>query len=763
MSVLNPRTRRDLELDKVLAQVAGYAASELGKNAVLSLAPSSDRGRIEREFALVEEMMEAVRGGFSPGPISDLRPLIDQAKAHGDLSGEELLTVAETLEAAGELALALSGPHTPRLAALVGRLSDQGELAKAIRRAIDDRGEIREDATPKLRELARRKRALTQEITAALRRFIDRHRALVQEPVITRRGGRLVIPLRSGVQGSVRLVIHDSSASGQTLFAEPASLVHMNNQLRELEDDIWRERLRILAELAGKLLAEERRLREDMEILARIDALYARARYALAQEATLPLLSDDGRVELYGARHPLLGTRAVPITIRFGGEHRVAVITGPNTGGKTVTLKTIGLSCAMAQSGIPVPASRAVLTVFEKIRSDIGEEQSIEQNLSTFSSHMKNIVGILAEVDERSLVLLDELGAGTDPQEGAALGLSILEYLLELGCTAAVATHLTPLKHFAISHPEVLSCSMEFDLATLSPTFRVLEGVPGRSCALEIAQRLGLPEELLERARGFLSSGEIRAEEIIEELSRERAAARRARANLEAERALVKRLRTEYERRLSALKEKKAEALGRELVRLEEEIRAARKELAELIAQAREKEETEARRQALRRVEELAERLPARPEGERPAPRLREGEPVRIRATGAVGIVRRIEEGRVEVEVKGRRVELPPTALEPAAAPPQQPPPPPRVPIHTQVPMELSVRGMTVEEARRAVEEWLDRLLLAGMQTGRLIHGKGTGTLRRALHEYLSTVPFVRRFYLAPPAEGGEGVTIIEL
>lgn len=764
MSALNPRTRRDIELDVVLEQIAGYAASELGRKAVLSLSPTSDREWIEREFALVEEMMEAVRGGFSPGAISDLRPLLDEAKTHGDLKGEQFLTVAETLEAAGELQLALSGPRTPRLASLVGRLSDQGKLAIAIRRAIGDRGEIREDATPKLRSLTRRRRALAEEITATLRRFIDRHRDLVQEPVITSRGGRFVVPFKSGAQGTLSLVIHDSSATGQTLFAEPASLVHMNNQLREVENDIWREQHRILAELAAKFIAEEKRIRSDMEILARVDSLYARARYALAAQATLPKLASDGRVELVGARHPLLGARAVPITIHFGGEKRVVVITGPNTGGKTVTLKIIGLFCALTQCGIPIPASsRTTLTVFEKIRSDIGEEQSIEQNLSTFSSHMRNIVEILSEADDRTLVLLDELGAGTDPQEGAALGLAILEHLLEVGAVAAVATHLTPLKNFAISHPEVLSCSMEFDLETLSPTFRVLEGVPGRSCALIIAERLGLPKNLVERAKSSFSSGEIRAEEIIEELQRERAAARRARANLEAERALVKRLRTEYERRLSALKEKKAEALGRELVRLEEEIRAARKELAELIAQAREKEETEARRAALRRVEELAERLPGRPEEERPALRLREGAVVRIRATGAVGTVRRIEEGRVEVEVKGRRVELPPTALEPAASLPEQAPPPPRVPVHSHVPLELSVRGMTVEEARRAVEDWLDGLLLAGVRVGRLIHGKGTGTLRKALHEYLSSVPYVRRFYLAPPTEGGEGVTVVEL
>lgn len=763
MSVLNPRTRRDIELDQVLGIVAGYAASELGKKAILSLAPTSDRAWIEREFQLLEEMLEAVRGGFSPSAISDLRPILDQAKAHGDLSGEQLLTVAETLEAAGELQLALSGPRTPRLSALVGKLSDQGRLAAAIRRAIDDRGEIRDDATPKLRALTRRRRALAEEITAALRRFIDRHRELVQEPVVTQRGGRLVVPLKSGAQGTLRVVVHESSASGQTLFCEPTSLVHANNRLRELADDIWREKLRILAELLELLLSAERRLRADMEILAEIDSLYARARFALAWRATIPQLAPEERVELVEARHPLLADRAVPITIHFGGDRKLVVITGPNTGGKTVTLKTIGLFCALTQCGVPVPASsRTTLGVFERIRSDIGEEQSIEQNLSTFSSHMTNIVEILSEADERTLVLLDELGAGTDPQEGAALGLAILEYLLERGCTAAVATHLTPLKHFAIKHPEVLSCSMEFDLDTLSPTYRVLEGVPGRSCALIIAERLGLPKELVEWARGSFSLGEIRAEEIIEELQRERAAARRLRANLDAEREVVRRLKADYQRRLAALKEKKAEAISRELARLEEELRAARKELAELIAQARAKEETEPRRMALRRVEELARRLPGPPHEARPAPRLKEGDTVRIRATGAVGRVLRVEGERVEVEVKGRRVELPPQALEPAPAPPTAPLRP-DLPVHTSVPLELSVRGLTVEEARRKVDEWLDRLLLSGVHTGRIIHGKGTGTLRRALHEHLSTLPYVRRFYLAPPAEGGEGVTIVEL
>ncbi|MBC7092739.1 endonuclease MutS2 [Candidatus Bipolaricaulota bacterium] len=763
MSVVNPRTERDLELAKVLERVAAFASSSLGAEAVRALRPSSEREMVAREFALVQEMEKAVRDGFAPGALHDLAPILDEAKDRGSLDPERFLTVAATLAAAADIRQALATSKLPGLAELAKRLSDQTGLLAAIWRAIDERGEIRDDATHKLRSLARERQGLVDEITEALRRFLDRNRDLVQEPVVTQRGGRFVIPLKTGARGA-SVVVHETSASGQTLFAEPAPVVQLNNRLRELDDEIWRERLRILVELTEALLHEETHLRRDLAVLARLDSLYARARYAQAVRGAVPTLAEDGRVELVEARHPLLGERAVPVSIAFGGAKRVAVITGPNTGGKTVTLKTIGLLTLMAQSGIPIPAlPSTVLTVFPRVRSDIGEEQSIEQNLSTFSSHMKNIVEILGETDERTLVLLDELGAGTDPQEGAALALAILERLLEIGATAAVATHLTPLKHFAISHPGVLSCSMEFDLETLSPTYRVQEGVPGRSCALIIAERLGLPRELVEAARGKLTSGEIQAEEVIEELERERSAARRLRANLELERKAVRKMCQDYERRLLALREKKAEALGQELARLEEEIRSARKELAELIAQARAAESAEERRKLLRRVEEVAARAPPPPPEARPAPKLTEGATVRVRATGAVGTVLRVDGDRVEVEVKGRRVELPPSSLEAA-----EPLPPPRaagpvLPSVEQVSLELSVRGLTVAEAEREVTAWLDRLLRAGIHTGRIVHGKGTGALRRALHGYLAHVPYVKRFHLAPPQEGGDGVTIVEL
>jgi DNA mismatch repair protein MutS2 len=565
MEVLNERSAKDLEWEKILSLVASHSASSLGAEEVKSLRPSADPAWILREFKLLEEMEEALRGGFSLGAIHDLRPILAEAKEHGILPPEAFLKVAETLESAADLSLALKTPKHPNLARLAERISDQSALLTQIWRTIDERAEIREDATPKLRNLFLERRKLTEEIQETLRKFLEKNREHVQDAIITKRGGRYVVPLKTGAK-ALGLVVHEASGSGQTLFAEPAEVVPLNNRLREVEDEIDREKHRILFELTAKLLSHAAEIEEDLRILAKIDSLFARARFGQRWRATIPKLSQEPRIELWEARHPLLGDRAVPISISFGEGKPVVVITGPNTGGKTVTLKTIGLFCALFQAGIPIPADdRTALPVFEKIRTDIGEEQSIEQSLSTFSSHMKNIIGILGEIDERSLVILDELGAGTDPQEGAALALAILERLLEVGCMAAVATHLTPVKLFAIAHPRILSCSMEFDLETLSPTFRVLQGVPGQSCALLVAERLGLPSELVERAKKKLSAGEIRAEEIIEELARERAAARRLRANLEVEREALRKIRAEYENRLQALKERKAAALSREL------------------------------------------------------------------------------------------------------------------------------------------------------------------------------------------------------
>lgn len=763
--VLNARTSRDLEFAKVLELVAKEATSPLGAAAVRALWPSADQAWVEREFLHLGEMEEAVRGGFTPGPLHDLRPLLAEAHEHGILAPSDFLPIAETLEAAADLRQALGHPRHPRLAALGQRLSDQTPLLTRVWQVIDARGEIRPDATPKLRALVEERRRLGEEIQDTLRRFIHHHREQVQDAVITQRGGRFVVPLKTGARG-LGVVIHEASGSGQTLFAEPAEAVPLNNRLREIENEIDRERHRILADLTGLLLRESTAIEEDLGILAYLDGLFARARFARRWDASIPQFTAAPRLELWDARHPLLGSRAVPISLAFGEDKPVVVITGPNTGGKTVTLKTIGLFCALAQAGVPIPAGpRTLLPFLAKIRADIGEEQSLEQSLSTFSSHMRNIIDILGEADERTLVVLDELGAGTDPQEGAALALAILEHLLDIGCLAAVATHLTPVKLFAIAHPRVLSCSMEFDLDTLAPTFRVLPGVPGRSCALIVAERLGLPKELVERAKAKLSAGEIQAEEIIAELARERAAVRRLRENLEVERAALGKLRAEYTKRVQALREKKAEFLDRELKKLEEEIAKARRELGELISQARQAQTAEARREILRQVEELAQSLPQEVPAPIPRPTrpLGVGAAVRVGPNGPVGVIRALSGEEAVVEVRGKRVSLPLSSLLPAEAPAESPAPRPMVPIPQTVSLELSVRGLTVEEALRQVDLWLDRLTRAGLSQGRIIHGRGTGALRRSIHEHLRALPFVQEFRLAPPEEGGDGVTIVIL
>ncbi|MCK4392271.1 endonuclease MutS2, partial [Candidatus Bipolaricaulota bacterium] len=457
----------------------------------------------------------------------------------------------------------------PLLRRFAERLSEASELAKRITRTIDEAGEIRDDASPTLKQLMGKRRTLEERIEKKLHALIERNPELISEAVVTRRTGRLVIPIKSGATGAMEFVVHDRSATGQTLYAEPTSLVAENNAVVGIESEIRKERLHILRELTDAFKQAEPAFLRDRMILAHLDSLFARATYAAAHHCSFPHLS--GVIVLRDARHPLLPEkRVVPISLSLGGHTRMTVITGPNTGGKTVTLKTIGLLTLMTQSVIPIPASPdSELAIAAKVRSDIGDEQSIEQNLSTFSSHMGNIVSILKEADADSLILLDELGAGTDPQEGAALGLAILEDLLSSEALVAASTHLTPLKYFAIRHPTVKTASVEFDVETLSPTFRVVEGIPGRSNAFVIARGLGLSAPLVKRARSFLSEGEINAEDIIEELQRERQTMINYRRKAQQELSEAKKLEESYQERLAAFESAKEEELSSRLKELE--------------------------------------------------------------------------------------------------------------------------------------------------------------------------------------------------
>ena len=780
--LLNEKTARDLEWNQVKELVASYASTSLGEQATRALEPTADPEIIGRAVTEVGAALAHLErhGRFSLGAVHDLDPILRQAREVGFVDGQILLTVRETLEATRTVAGLLTGEdEPPPLDQLGRRLSDMTPFIRQLHRALDERGQVRDDASPKLRDLTRTLVTVERRVTQKLRAIAERSPELISDPIVTRRGGRLVLPIRSGATGAMHFVVHDRSSTGQTLYAEPAELVADNNRIATASSEIRDERRRILRELTGALRDRDAMLRRDQAVLGHIDSLFGRASYARDRDGVFPVLGR--RIALCHAKHPLLPPeRVVPISISLGGDRRTAVITGPNTGGKTVTLKTIGLMTLMIQSGIPIPASAdSELVVVRRVRTDIGDEQSIAQNLSTFSAHMSNIVRLLDDADDRCLILLDELGAGTDPQEGAALGLSILEQLLERDALVVVTTHLTPLKYFAIRHPRVNTASMEFDASTLAPTFRIIEGVPGRSNAFLIAQGLGLPQRLIDHARSFLTQGEIRAEDIIDELQRERQALERSRQEAEEAQRVAEALRLHVEGQLRAFEEDREASLSQRLRAAERLLRDSQRQAEEIVARLRaEPQETEAS-QEVRRLAGLREQLASARDGvaqrDRPAaiPReqLREGMEVSVRSLDASGrIVQLDADGRALVDLDGVRVRTTADDLSPpkASAPAQQGRRPRRRVSRTrlpssQVPLELNVRGMTIAEALRELETYLDQLLRADLHTGRVLHGKGTGALRDAVRDYLASCTFVSSYGSPPPNQGGDGVTVLAL
>jgi len=773
MPVANEKTLRDLEFGRVLRQIADLASSSLGAETVIQLEPVADPQAVGTAIADVEEAMHFLteHQRFSLGSVRDVVPLLERAKQPGALDGEDLLTIALTVEGAERVRERLRlDEDSSRLRALGDRLSDQDDLRKAIIQAIDERGSVRDDATPELRELTSKRRTLEARIEKRLRSVIAQSPELISEPVITRRRGRLVLAIRSGVAGSDRFVIHDRSATGQTLYGEPTSLVKDNNVIAELGGEISEVKRRVRGMLTQLFLDREAVLRRDRVVLAYIDSLFARAAFAQSFRCSFPHCSE--RVALRHARHPLLPKEtAVPISLSLDDKRRIVVITGPNTGGKTVTLKTIGLFVLMVQAGIPIPASPDTeLPILRRVRSDIGDEQSIEQNLSTFSSHVKNIVSILGEAHEDTLVLLDELGAGTDPQEGAALGLAILHRLLDRNAQVIVSTHLTPLKYFAIRHPQVKTASMEFDTSTLMPTFRVIEGLPGKSNAFLIASRLGFPSELIEHARSFLSGGEIRAEDIIAELQRERRALTDERAEAAAVRRDADEMRRRYEGKVRAFQEAKEEALSGRLRIAEKFLRDSQKEVEHLLAALRQEARQDEARAAVHTIGELREQAAelSKPQ-EHQAPltpdTIEEGATVFVQSLQAQGRVLGLGPGdQALVGLGGARVR---TVLSDLAAAPEPSEPPVenktsgavRQAMPRRVPLQIDVRGMTVQEALRAVENYLDQLLLADIRAAGVLHGKGTGALREAVRAYLASCEFLSDVRAAAPRAGGDGVT----
>jgi DNA mismatch repair protein MutS2 len=802
--VAEQHTLRVLEFDKILGQLAEHTSWEGGRELALSLLPSADLAEVEERLAETAEAAALEQAGLSLGGVRDVRRHVARARVGAVLEPTELLDVASTLSACRRVKRFLdeNRERAPRLARWAMALVSLPELENRITSSITPQGEVADEASPRLHRIRRSMRLLQSRLRDQMESYIRSPQFLryLQEPIITVRDGRYVLPVKVEARAQVPGIIHDQSSSGATLFIEPMATVDLNNELRRLAAEEREEVARILTELSGRVGVHGPDILGAMDALGQLDLALARARFAASLGASRPSLNGEGRLHLKGARHPLLGRAAVPIDVRLGEEFDTLVISGPNTGGKTVALKTVGLLTLMAQAGMYIPCQPgSEVAVFRRVHADIGDEQSIEQNLSTFSSHMRNIVATIRDAGPGTLVLVDELGAGTDPAQGAALGMAVLEYLQRAGCRTVVTTHSGELKAFAYARPRVESAAVEFDPETLEPTYQLRVGSPGFSNAFAIAARLGLPSEIVARARSLLSPDEQRVEALLAGLAEDRAraaqeleAARRARQ--EAERA-----RQEAQELVASLRRSQEAILSRARARSQEMVDGLRREVEQVRRALREAAREEDRRQreaaleearrALRLLRERSEALAAAPSpGEAPEPAaepaagarvpgaggthaaaapvppLLAGTRVRIVGSGREGylLTPPDAEGRVEVQVGIMRMRVPVSGVVPVETADR---PAGDLPVRKarEVSPELHVRGMRVDEALETLGKYLDDAILAGQKTVRIVHGKGTGTLRRAVAEFLSGHPEVESFRLADAAEGGEGATVVRL
>jgi DNA mismatch repair protein MutS2 len=793
---MDEKALQTLEFDKVLARLAGMTAFAPSRELALALRPAADLDEAVRRQRMTAEARRLLRNrtNMSIGGARDIRDAVDRAALGGVLDPSELLDVRGTLAAVRSLRgnITRLSPIVPLLADVAKRMDEVGPLITELDRAISARGEVLDSATPLLAQLRREVRIAHDRLTTKMNDLLAGAvaRGVAQEALVTLRDGRYVIPVKADFRGQFRGVVHDTSSSGATVFVEPLGAVDLGNRWRELQIDEQREVERILRTLSDQVGRHAATIRIDIEALAEIDLCLARARLGDALEADeLPydgeaqpwLVPAPTEMMLEDARHPLLRGEVVPVSLRVGGAFSVLLITGPNTGGKTVALKTAGLLTLMALSGMPVPARQGTrIPVYQSVHADIGDEQSIEQSLSTFSSHMRTIITILEEAGPKSLVLLDELGAGTDPTEGAALARGIVEDLQERGASVIATTHHGELKLFAHSTPGVTNANVEFDPVTFAPTYRLSIGTPGRSNAIAIARRLGMPSTVIERAQHQIAPEQREVERLLEELQRERDAAAAAALRDRAASREAEEIRALLARRLDEVEESREEMLAQARADLEDELDLTRERLREANRRLRAAptaaptpEPVVEAAEAIAEAEAQLKRLRPRRSRRRAEPGpavddLQPGDQVWLRGLAQPGeaLSRPDARGELDVQFGALRTRVKAAQIARIVRPHQQGA---SVQVRvTQAPatptgISIEVRGQRVEEALPTVENFVENAFRAGLPFVRIVHGKGTGTLRRVVQEQLARNPLVASFETAELNEGGEGVTIAHL
>ncbi|MDD6938598.1 MAG: endonuclease MutS2 [Eubacteriales bacterium] len=783
---MEKRVLKTLEYDKILAMLKERASCCISRELVDTMEPSGDFDTVERELKLTAEAETLFyKTGRSPvDDFPDMRHCLERMHAALFLSTGELLGIASCLKAAriAKDILAKEVGEESYLYNLAGLLITHRSAEEEINRCIINEDEIFDGASPALARIRRAMRLANEKVREKLNSMIrsTAYQKYLQEPIITIRNGRFVIPVKQEYRQQVPGLIHDQSSSGATLFIEPSAVVELGNEYKKLLAEEADEIERILTELTAMLAPYADEIREDLNIMGQIDLVFAKAKLSRELNAVMPRLNRNNYVRIVRGRHPLIpADKVVPIDIWIGRDYRSLIITGPNTGGKTVTLKIVGLFALMVQSGIFVPANEgSEFPVFEHIYADIGDEQSIEQSLSTFSSHMKNIVGILDKADENSLVLMDELGAGTDPIEGAALAMSILEELNDRHCICVSTTHYSEIKAFAMTHEGMENASMEFDIDRLCPTYRLYIGIPGKSNAFEISSRLGLPNSIIDKAKGFLKGEDVRFEDIISSAQSQHRIAEEERKMAEEARAELEKLRADAERERRKLDEDRNRLQAKAKEDAKRIVADTKREMEKLIVEIRSIKDIDrsaadrviqAARDTLRATETAVNEKEAikKEDNTKPPKTVRAGDTVNIvtldqkatvlSAPDSKGEVM-VQAGVMKLNVKLKDIRL--IEEKKAAAPTSG-----KVGLGAgkQVGLELDVRGMLVDEANIIVDRYLDDAYNAGLSEVNIIHGKGTGALRAGVQALLKRHPLVKGYRMGSYGEGDAGVTVVTL
>ena len=772
--MMKERTLRVLEFTKIRDRLASKAMTDMGRERCEALVPSSNMTEIQRMQAETEEATVILQYvGASPlVPFSDVRASLTLAEKGATLSPKALLEVAALMQSAraARKALDTERDNTPILKELAQRLSTLHNVEQDITNAIISEDEIADRASNELMDIRRHLRGANERIKEKLNQMIrsSAFQKYLQDPIVTMRNDRYCLPVKAEYRGSVPGLVHDQSSTGATLFIEPMAAVEMGNELKT-----WA--------LSAEIAPYADQLRETVETLAELDYIFAKGMLSREMNAVSPKLNRNGYINIIRGRHPLIDReKVVPSNLWMGKEFTSLIITGPNTGGKTVTLKTVGLLTLMAQAGLQVPADLGTeLAVFEQVFADIGDEQSIEQSLSTFSGHMTTIVSIMHEVTPDDLVLFDELGAGTDPTEGAALAQAILQRLLNIRVRTLATTHYSELKAFALSTKGVENASVEFDVETLRPTYRLSIGVPGKSNAFEISRRLGLPENLIDDAKKLLSSDSVRFEDVIANAEYHRQVAEREREIARQASAETVKLRDEAEKLRKQMEDqrentiKKPEEYARRI--MEQTRRESESIIADLKRMKKEQQNPDAQVNAIRRriennVDNLSEGLLQKVDTGLPPKEVRKGDTVEILTIGSQGTVLAPANAKGEVEVQAGILKLKVniSQLRLVKQPDKPKPQPTSVHLKTgamerTVRMECDVRGMALDEAIMTVDQYLDQAILAGMGEVSIIHGKGTGVLRSGIQQHLKHHMHVASCRLGVYGEGESGVTIVTL